>query len=381
MRASGFTMPSAIFFMATKRFCFLVGLKPSSLPPLLEMIWALRDGGHEVILYYASDVIDEVSTFVHPSHTFFQKVKLQSPWDRFLVPWRIRREFRKFLQRQSFSAVVACDALALQVLSHAKTPAKKVYWGFELTGFSGRFNFSGDGIRYLLFPQFVKKMDFVLCSSIERKSLWCSRFPQFCDRVYVVRNLRAKRFTYRRNETTRGKKSLVFAGRISFTSGIQHIIAGLQDCPNLELTLLGHMDQSFHTWWSSGDFRNVSYGGAVENSKLIDALSLYDCSVCCYVKNDNAGIEARYPAPTKLGDAYAAGCIPFCSDQPYMVDMISTHQSGIAFSFDKVQQALRNLNAMAHQEINEMRQRVTFAFQSEYSMHHERDIFLSLFHD
>ncbi|GAB1444905.1 hypothetical protein MASR2M41_05480 [Flammeovirgaceae bacterium] len=143
--------------------------------------------------------------------------------------------------------------------------------------------------------------------------------------------------------------------------------------------MVGKMDLQFESWFEKTNYPNVIYRGYVENSQLVTYLSHFDIAVCSYAtQSKTIGIEAKYPAPTKAGDALAAGCILFCSNHPYLRRIIDNN---IGFWFDEsnLGSVMDEIRQLTRSDIDRMKKGVKSYFNNEFCMDKMTDhLFMNL---
>jgi glycosyltransferase involved in cell wall biosynthesis len=185
------------------------------------------------------------------------------------------------------------------------------------------------------------------------------------NKFIVIGNFRANRFQDISKTINIGPQSdvikMVFAGRISFTSDIHMIINEVKEYANLTLTLVGIMDSEFKTWWDATSFKNVRYEGLISNHELIPFLQQFDITVCTYARG-NVGIGALHPAPTKVGDSIAAGCVLLCSNQPYLLELVEKYKIGFVYSEATRSAVCKQVSQLSKIELEHYKHNVKEAF-------------------
>ncbi|MBX2943814.1 MAG: glycosyltransferase [Cyclobacteriaceae bacterium] len=282
----------------------------------------------------------------------------------------MKRAFKAHVSCKKYDYIFACDIVSLQILSGFDLPGK-VYWAFELIGIRKKLSFSWDGVRSLFFYHYLNKMNLLIVPSEQREELFSVGAMKV--RRFVLGNWRSKDriFLALKNQKTPNdstKIKLVFAGKISFNSGIQRIIPKIAEHSIFSLTLVGNMDEQFRQWFEGNKFENVDYVGFVSNEQLIPYLRKFDISVCSYDTIGVTNISALNPAPTKVGDAIASGVMILSSDQKYLKDIVENKNLGFCYSEQNLSEVLAKISRLKRFEIDEFKQRVRESFEMDYCM-------------
>lgn len=359
-------------------FLFFFSHEPWLLPPSLELIYALKKSGFHVDVLYAHKGVmsDNLNDFLI-DHVYYFPDGRNGLFGRIRFPLRLKKEVNKALNRGKYDVVIACDIAALQILSKTRFAGyKKVYWAFELNGIERKLNFSWDSYRCFSFSRFLRKMNLIIVPSDERKDI-ISRLSGSVNCI-VIGNFRANRFVeaMQIQHDPRQLIELIFAGKISFASGIHEIIENVVRFPNLRLTLVGRLDCDFKKWFSTQRFENIVYKGMIENNKLVPFLKNFDVSVCAYSKERPVSVEAQNPAPTKAGDAIAAGCILLCSDHPYLKSLVGNNELGYCFDANDLEHVISQIASLSRPQIEEFRQKLKRAFVEKFCMEVKVDLLL-----
>lgn len=357
--------------MKNHSFLFLFSHNPSLLPPSLEFIYALKGLGHYADILFVGKPRDRshLDKFLI-DNIYSVDINHRTLFDRIAFPLRMKRAFKAHVSSKKYNYIFACDIVSLQILSGFDLPGK-VYWAFELMGIRKRFSFSWDGIRSLFFYHYLNEMNLLIVPSEQRKELFSVGALKV--RRFVLGNWRSKdrvALTSKNQKTSKdsAKIRLVFAGKISFNSGIQRIIPKIAEHSIFSLTLVGKMDEQFRSWLEDNKFENVSYMGFVSNDQLITYLSEFDISVCSYDTIGVTNISALNPAPTKVGDAIAAGVMILSSDQKYLKDIVENNNLGFCYSEHNLSEVLTKISRLKRLEIDEFKQRVRESFEMDYCM-------------
>lgn len=360
-------------------FLFLYSHEPWLLPPSLELQYILSQSGHKLDIFFTRrSPVDQYFDHSIYDRVFENNLTSYVLIKRILFPLMLKRKVMRVIKVNLYDIVVACDVVSLQVLSSANIDSKKVYWAFELSGVRKILSISWDAYRSFRFSSFLKRMDIIICPSSERLSILQPLAEKV--RLLIIRNFRAVK-KVSTSETDRLSKPgivrLVFAGRLSVVSDLCPIIEQVEKhTDKIRFVLVGKMDDQFKKWFLARSASNVVYKGEIENGKLISFLTEYDIAVCSYSRRDSVGLEARYPAPTKIGDAIAASCGLFCSDQPYLNELVEKYQLGFIYNDHNLSAVISKVASLTPVEIKTFKARSKMAFRTEYSMDEEVQKFL-----
>jgi len=303
-------------------------------------------------------------TLFQPNHIYSSLHANFNLINRVLFPIRLFKFLKHILKNNRYQTLIACDIASLQVLATIKSRSKKIYWAFELSGVKRKFGFSWDAIRAFRLGAYLSKMNVIIAPSKERVDILTSYAPN--TKFIVIGNFRANRFQDISKLGNYNSHSdvikMVFAGKISFGSDVHLIIQEIAKYANLTLTLVGIMDNEFEAWWNATSFKNVRYEGVIPNHHLIPFLQQFDIAVCTYA-HAAVGIEAMHPAPTKAGDAIAAGCILLCSNQPYLLELVEKYKIGFVYSEATRSEVCQQVSRLTGAELSQFKHNVKVAFR------------------
>jgi len=340
------------------------------LPPSLEFIYALKGLGHfaDILFVGKSGDKNHLDKFL-VDNIYAVDISHRTLSDRIVFPLRMKKALKAHVSAKKYDYIFACDIVSLQILSGFDLPGK-VYWAFELMGIETKISFSWDGFRSLFFYHYLNKMNLLIAPSEQRKEMFIAGGAKV--RGFVLGNWRSKDRVpcILKNKTSMNSTriKLVFAGKISFNSGIQHIIPRIAEHSIFSLTLVGSMDEQFKRWFEKDKFENVVYVGFVPNDQLIGYLREFDISVCTYDTGDVTNISVLNPAPTKVGDAIAAGIMILSSGQRYLKDIVEKRNLGFCYAEHNLSEILSKISRLKRFEIDEYKRRVRACFEVDYCM-------------
>jgi glycosyltransferase involved in cell wall biosynthesis len=298
------------------RVWFAVGIEPWFLPPVVEMGHALMAQGHEVRAFYVGDAPKAGDELDFPAQ---RTPRRRGIW-RVVAAADLATVLRRSLAAEWPDLVVACDLVALQaVRSLRRRIGAMGYWAFEIVEPPTSFRLSADAWRASRLSHWIRDCHVVLAPSTSRLHR-VTQFARFSTLSLVVPNCRCDRrhsaesvAVAEAHGVSKLRRRLVYAGRVSPTQYVHHIVEALRYLPeDVGLVVAGI---AFPEYREQLD-EYVQRYNLSERCLLLDRVSraqtdaLVAQATLGFVLYDSAAdVGAADPAPNKVGD-YATLGVP-----------------------------------------------------------------------
>jgi glycosyltransferase involved in cell wall biosynthesis len=308
------------------RVWFALGIEPWFLPPAVEMGHALTAQGHDVRAFYVGDPPKAGDELDFPTQPAPRRGGI---W-RVMAAADLATALRRSLAADDWpDLIVACDLVALQA---ARSLRRRIgalgYWAFEIVEPPTSFRLSADAWRASRLSHWIRDCDVVLAPSASRLHR-VTRFARPSTLSLVVPNCRCDRrhsskpvAVAEAHRVSKLPRRLVYAGRVSPTQYVHHIVNALRFLPeDVGLVVAGI---AFPEYRGQLDEQVQRYNLS-ERCLLLDRVSraqtdaLVAQATLGFVLYDSAAdVGAADPAPNKVGDYATLGVPMVGTPQQYL---------------------------------------------------------------
>lgn len=349
---------------------FIFSHNPWLLPPAIEMIKVLKRKGNQVGIIYIGD--NPVSGDL-PEVDFLTIIP-----DAKTLKGKLLKELKlkKQITKISTDYYISCDLIAVFALYFSNKINNRIFWSFEILRPLTQFNLSIDYFRLKFLHRILKKIDWVLIPSEERKSLFHQNFAFPNSKIHTIHNSKSLYLNIEASSPSimegvdSAKTKVLYAGRFSISQYAQEIIEAATLLPDsFQIIICGIVEPNYMELIKHNP--KINYLGRLDLKSLSAVTEKCDIGLCFY--NKSLLIDNEYPAPTKVGDYISKGLKLITTDQKYLKDLVEGNRLGKSLNLISSKSIADAIQDLALNPKIKNRIEIKNFFVSQYNMDLEVD--------